>query len=116
VSDGTRKDSESITVTVKESASGGTSSITVVIELSQRRMDVSGTVSPNNFGHNVTVRHYRWQNDAWERIATSKQVLDEASSYRAVFIRPAPGRCRVKATFYGGGLDDGTTKVVETTC
>ena len=107
-SDGWKKDSEAITITVKEDAgAGGGSSITVVAQQRVRRIVATGHVSPSHPGDSVVVRLFRRVGTTYQRVGSVRAPLDSASNYKAWFERPAPGACRVAAKFLG---DDDTTE------
>lgn len=101
VTDGTRKDSEAISITVREATAGGGSLITIELSTMTKRLNARGNVAPNHAGHDVVLKLYRWQAGGWRKLDAERAALDSGSAYSVNFVRPSPGKCVVNATFPG---------------
>ncbi len=76
------------------------SRITVKVRRASRSLRVSGVVTPAHRG-SVTVALARRSGGAFRTVAVRSAQLSATSVYKTSFPRPAPGRCRVTATFPG---------------
>ena len=76
------------------------------------RITAHGRLSPARPGRHMVVKLFRKRNGVWIRLRTSRPVLRGRtdlngdgftdSVYRIRFLRPAPGACKVIASFPGG--------------
>jgi hypothetical protein len=71
----------------------------VRIRKTSNRLIFSGLVAPGHAGQPVSVTLYRKKAGRFVTLAFKSSVLDSSSGYKAGFVRPSGGTCRVRAAF-----------------
>jgi hypothetical protein len=75
--------------------------VTVGATMLVDRVRASGEVTPSHPGIKVRVALARKQDGVFVTLDTKHALLSETSTYRRIFARPDPGRCRLTVNFPG---------------